>query len=376
MLAITTWSSFAKQDKLVKVYSKLGGQLVGRISISKSLSMFDVLQDLCRQAFLLMPHESLSARNLAIWVGSLRLTPPGFEFKESFTKEEEQEVSDLIDKARRGKRVDMMWDDNYEHACQVLKAHDITWPDMEEDFRVTLGALNYEHACQVLKAHDITWPDMEEDFRVTLGALNQSIPTEILAFFRRWNPPYLTFDSTRQVKRDMTILESVQHVSFGLQWIMPTVWPLNLVFLSFNGMGCSFSFPPGIGQCSKLFEVYIRNVKVLPEDFCNLRLTRAHFRGCDAHDIAAKVCNMQSLEYLTIESSGNPTLIPTSLGRLSSLKRLHLCNNKFVGTIPTEFGLLKSLNTLVIEENSPGLDPNVPSEVLALNLERLGVECV
>ena len=346
MLALVLWSSFAKQDKLVKVYSKLGGQLVGRISISKSLSVFDVLQDLCRQASQLMPHESLSARNLAIWVGSLRLTPPGFEFKESFTKQEEQEVSDLIDNARQVKRVEVAWDDNYDYACQVLKDH------------------------------DITWPDMEEDFRVTLGALNQSIPTEILAFLRRWNPPYLTFDSTRQVKRDVAILESMQHVSIGLQWIMPTVWPLNLAFLSFNAMGCFFSFPPGIDQCSKLFEVYIRNVKILPEDFCNLRLTRAHFRGCDAHDIAAKVCNMQSLEYLTIESSGKPTLIPTSLGRLSSLKRLHLCNNKFVGTIPTELGLLQSLNTLAIEENSPGLDPNVPSEVLALNLVCLHVECV
>ena len=346
MLTITTWSSFAKQDKLVKVYSKLGGQLVGRISISKSSSMFDVLQDLCRQAFLLMPHERLSARNLAIWVGSLRLTPHGFEFKTGLTKKEECKVRDLIGNVRQVKRVEVAWDDNYDYACQVLKAH------------------------------DITWPDMEEDFRVTLGALNQSIPTEILAFFRRRNPPYLTFDSTRQVKRDMTILESVQHVSFGLQWIMPTVWPLNLAFLSFNAMGCFFSFPPGIGQCSKLFEVYIRNVKVLPEDFCNLRLTRAHFRGCDAHDIAAKVCNMQSLEYLTIESSGKPTLIPTSLGRLSSLKRLHLCNNKFAGAIPTELGLLKSLNTLVIEETSSGLDPNVPSEVVALNLVCLHVECV
>ena len=83
MLSIALWSGFAQQDKLVQVYSKLGGQLVGRISISKSLSVFDVVQDLCRQAFLLMPHESLSARNLAIWVGSLRLTPRGFEFKQA-----------------------------------------------------------------------------------------------------------------------------------------------------------------------------------------------------------------------------------------------------------------------------------------------------
>ena len=263
------------------------------------------------------------------------------------TQKEERKVRYLIGNVRQVKRVEVVYDDNYDYACQVLKDH------------------------------DIMWPDMEEDFTVTLGALNQSIPTEILACFRRWNPPYFTFGSTRQVKRDMTILESVQHVSFGLQWIMPTVWPLNLAFLSFNAMGCFFSFPPGIGQCSKSFEVYIRNVKVLPEDFCNLRLTRAHFRGCDAHDIAAKVCNMQSLEYLLIEcSGGKPTLIPTSLGRLSSLKKLCLRNNNFVGTIPTELGLLQSLNTLVIEENSPGLDPNVPSEVLALNLVSLNVECV
>lgn len=346
MLTITTWSSFSKQDKLVQVYSKLGGQLVGRISISKSLSMFDVVQDLCRQASQLMPHESLSARNLAIWVGSLRLTPHGFEFKTGLAKKEDCKVRDLIGNVRQVKRVEVAWDDNYDYACQVLKDH------------------------------DITWPDMEEDFTVTLGALNQSIPTEILACFRRWNPPYLRFGSSSQVVQDMAFLESMQHVSIGLHLILPTVWPLNLDSLSFNGLGGFLSIPPGIGQCSKLFEVYIRNVKVLPDDFCNLRLTRAHFRGCDAHDIAAKVCNMQSLKYLTIESSGKPTLIPTSLGRLSSLKILYLRNNKFVGAIPTEFGLLQSLKTLAIEEDSPGLDPNVPSEVLALNLGRLNVECL
>ena len=340
MLTIAIWSGWAKQDKLVQVYSKLGGQLVGRISISKSLSMFDVVQDLCRQASLLMPHESLSVRNVALWVGSLRLTPPGFEFKESFTNQEEQEASDLIAKARRVERVDMMWDDNYDYACQVLVDHDITW---RTNF---LGCID-----------------------VRIGDSNIAIPPEAAAWLRRHNVFEITFHASRQVVRDMAFLESMQGGQVDLSWIQPTVWPRNLVALSFNGFELGRSMPPGMmSRCETL---RLDHVDVLPEDFGNLKLHHAVFTNCDAHDIAKRVCNMQSLEYLTIErSGGQPTFIPTSLGRLSSLKTLRLTYNNFTGAIPTEFGALQSLTTLEVEE-SHGLDLTLPSEVLALNIQDL-----
>ena len=324
MLTIAIWSGCAKQDKLVRVYSKLGGQLVGRISISKSLSMFDVVQDLCRQASLLMPHESLSVRNVALWVGSLRLTPLGFEFKTSFTKQEEQVVSDLLNKARGGQRVDIMWDDGYEHACQVFRDHDITWCTNA----LALGCLD---------AH--------------IGDSNTAIPPEAAALLRRHNVLHIAFDASRQVVRDMAFLESMQGVPLGLRLVQPTVWPRNLVSLSFNGFELGRSMPPGIGRCTELRVAYLQHVDVLPEDFGNLKLRQAVFTNCDVHDIVKKVCDMQSLAYLIIErSGGKPTLIPTILGHLSSLKTLRLNYNNFTGAIPTDFGALQSLTTLEVVE--------------------------
>ena len=346
MLTIALWSGFAQQDKLVKVYSKLGGQLVGRISISKSLSMFDVVQDLCRQASRLMPHESLSARNLAIWVGSLRLTPPGFEFKESFTKQEEQEVSDLIDKARRGKRVDMMWDDNYEHACQVLRDHDITWRTFEEG-RCT-------------------------GFIAELGTRNTEIPQEVVACVRRLGAAKIVFECQTQVVRDMAFLECMQGVNVFVSLVQPTTWLSNLGHLTFNGSDLGISISPGISRCTKLRGVFIQNVKVLPEDFYKLKLQLAMFQNCDVHEVVDKLGNMQSLEHLDIWNSGcQPTLIPKGLGRLSSLKTLRLSYNKFVGAIPTEFGLLTSLTTLEVLERSVDLNLVLPKEVLALSIPHL-----
>ena len=344
MLTIAIWSGWAKQDKLVQVYSKLGGQRVGRISISKSLSMFDVVEDLCKQASKMMPHESLSVRNLALWVGSLRLTPLGFEFKESFTKQEEQEASELLEKARRVERVDMMWDDNYDYACQVLVDHDMPLDTNDQG---------------VIDVH--------------IGDRNTAIPPEAAAWFRRHKVPQVVFRASRQVVRDMAFLESMQGVQVGLYLVQPTVWHQNLVSLTYNGFSLGRSMPHGIGRCTELRLAYLQHVEVLPEDFVNLKLRQAVFTNCDAHDIAKKVCNMQSLEYLIIERSGaKPTLIPTSLGHLSSLKTLRLTYNNFTGAIPTEFGSLQSLTTLEVAERLD-IDLTLPSEVLAINIQDLDV---
>jgi hypothetical protein len=346
MLAITVWSNLAKQDELVQVYSKLGGQLVGRISISKSLSMFDVLQDLCRQASKMMPHESLSVRNLALWVGSLRLTPCSFEFKESFTKEEEQEASELLEKARRGKRVDIMWDDNYEHACNVLHDHDITWRTFQVDDNNT-----------VFVAH--------------LGLENAFIPREVVAVQRRLGGSRISIESQTQVTRDLSFMDLIPSVEIGLEYVQPESFSSSrVVHLAVR----SCTVAPDIQLLSNLRIASIKQVDSLPVGFSKLNLHTAVFDECDAHDAVEKVSHMQDLKVLHLLNCKytKPT-IPTQLGRLVSLETLRMIDNNFSGSIPTELGLLSNLRTLELVEYSGDLDLALPEEVATLRIPEVFV---
>ena len=307
--------------------------------------MFDVLQYLCRQASKMMPHESLSVRNLALWVGSLRLTPLGFEFKESFNKQEEQEASDLIAKARRVERVDMMWDDNYDYACQVLVDHDITW--------------------RTFQAYD-----NNTVFVAHLGLRNEFIPPEVVAVQRRLGGSRISIESQTQVTRDLSFMDLIPSVEIGLEFVQPESFSSSRV-VHLTVAGC---VAPGIHLLSNLSIVNLNNVGALPVGFSKLNLHIAMFVECDAHDAVEKVSHMQYLKVLHISKRKytKPT-IPTQLGRLVSLETLRMIDNNFSGTIPTELGLLSNLRTLELVEYSGDLDLALPEEVATLRIPQVVV---
>jgi len=73
--------------------------------------------------------------------------------------------------------------------------------------------------------------------------------------------------------------------------------------------------------------------------------------------------NMTNLSNLTISGSLNGSLngtIPTEFGLMTSLNHLELNENKLTGTIPTEFGLMTSLNYLNLKRSS--LNGTIPTE--------------
>ena len=70
------------------------------------------------------------------------------------------------------------------------------------------------------------------------------------------------------------------------------------------------------------------------------------------------------VDRISLYSNSLQGTIPTELGLLTSLQRLSVPYNSLTGMIPTELGLLTSLQRLYVDDNS--LTGAVPNEVCAL----------
>jgi hypothetical protein len=343
MFAIFAWTNTAKLGKTLRLYAKLSDKFVGNLVILKSSSAYDVLEDLCRQASQSMPHESLGVRNVVLYTNNIRLTPLGFEFKKSFTPKESKCVEAALDEARRVGRFDMMWDDGYDHAWQVVA-------DCGVGFHVK-------------RAHNETIRVLVVD----LYDANAVIPPEVLACFRRSQADCLSFESHTQVVRDFGFMEFAS-CEVALCYVQPTCWFPNVFHLTLDGLLLGGRIAPGIGRLSKLRVVHIRNIPVLPDDFCDLKLRVGVFHTCNAHDMVAKVASMQGLQELYVYNCQGepPCTIPTQIGCLRNLDILEL-ESSFVGTIPTELGTLRNLTRLTIRQDRLD-DLTIPQEVWALGI--------
>ena len=345
----------------LRLYTKLSDKFVGNLVILQSSSAYDVLEDLCRQASQSMPHESmphesLGVRNVVLYTNNIMLTPLGFEFKKSFSPSEAKCAEAALDEARRVGRVDMMWDDGYEHACKVVADCDIV-------------------------VH-VDYQSQKSVFTVRLGEQNAVIPPEVLACYRRTKATAISFKvlpgpngHRTHVVRDLQFLEFAPCTDVSLYGIHTLYWPstlLNLVNLSFDGL--LGHIPPGIGKLANLRGVYILNVLVLPDDFCDLRLHVGAFWYCSDHDVVSKLTSMPTLEHLKLyHSQGPERTIPTTLGLLTTLKILHMGSVDFSGVIPTELGALCNLSSLKIYAGPAKFDFTIPHEVAALQIHDFAV---
>jgi len=74
---------------------------------------------------------------------------------------------------------------------------------------------------------------------------------------------------------------------------------------------------------------------------------------------------LTGLNYLDLASNDFIGTLPSEIGLLTSLIDLNLENNDFTGTIPSEIGLLTGLNFFSLSNNL--LSGSIPSEVEALD---------
>merc|ERR1712183_682747 len=90
------------------------------------------------------------------------------------------------------------------------------------------------------------------------------------------------------------------------------------------------------------------------------------FEGMIPDDIHTR---MPNLEVLFLENNAMSGTIPTTLGALNMLQRMHLDDNKFGGTIPTELGTPARMSELLLHDNL--LTGDVPASIGDLNRLKL-----
>ena len=122
MLCVSVWSgrdlSKASQTFSIPCYAKLSGKYVGNIMLCTSTSAYQVLKCIQVQASKMVPHAWRGFEDIMAWCDNQWLIPSGFAYKDNLTQEEEEQAWTML---RNAKRVEVVWDDNDEHALKVLQ---------------------------------------------------------------------------------------------------------------------------------------------------------------------------------------------------------------------------------------------------------------
>lgn len=182
---------------------------------------------------------------------------------------------------------------------------------------------------------------------VNTEATNNTMPME-LACLGVHNLSYIKVWGAKRHELDLQVVKTLQVPKCMLN----EVWPSNPTDLSNI-------------TCLKLIRTHLFDVSSL-ESLRRLTLTATTYdclklpRGlaklklestrCDV-DLLVQALAGTKLESLTIKrNTFGQTTISTQLGKLTSLKRLVLINNSFVGSLPREIALLPNLRCLQIRE--------------------------
>ena len=355
MLCVSVWSgrdlSKASQTFGIRCYAKLSGKYVGKLKLDTSKGAYQVLKCIQVQASKMMPHAWRGCEDIMAWCDNFWLIPSGFAYKDNLTQEEEEQAWSAIQNA---KRVELMWDDNDEHANAIERTGQYKF--------YTKGVLASIFG-------------FDKDTKV---------PREIVGLLKRSRVDYLQcgttgwFD-TQKCTTGLSFLKHLAHITkLSLVSILPTDWSscVNIQMMKL------FSFDRvditcGIGCLRNLCDLDLGKVESLPQDFCELDLESFSFQqsnDLELSDLVPHLAKMPRLETLCyLKNRKTNTLIPTELGTLTSLKVLNLSENHFVGSIPSELGRLRNLTSLTILEYAD-FDLTCPQEALNLNLAELVVE--
>jgi hypothetical protein len=123
------------QEKGIKLFLKLGGKFVGNLDLpSKSLSPFQQVRDLQRQASRLCPHTTRSYEDIVLFVQNVRVGPPGMAYSDDLDEEASLQVQSLLHGCTS---LAMMYDESDEYARNVLKQFYV-WVDPGFD-RASIG---------------------------------------------------------------------------------------------------------------------------------------------------------------------------------------------------------------------------------------------
>jgi hypothetical protein len=371
MFCLHTWfglTSFlersSKQDRLLPCHAKLGGNFVGYLQVcQETFNLHNIngvhqgLCDLQAQASKLMPH---ACRNFEDVILTFKLqshqqdqqaclTPSGFAYKDSLTQEEAEQACRVINTAER---VDIAWDDNDEHATNVVQAsHHLRFEGNQ--------AYIYFGEAPAITREVAAYLKMRRLYSLTC-CNNQALGTSAIAVdlaFLKHIPALPKLVLREVVPTDWDSCVYIQDMC---------IWHLNHI-----------DIPCGIGRLVNLRILRTSGVDRLPADFGDLDLRVFSFGGShtlELRDLIPHLEKMPNLETFRLRYNykQNNTTIPTEIGNLVSLTKLEMYSNHFVGSIPSELGRLTRLSRLALHDHAD-FDLTCPQEVLALNIPNLDI---
>ena len=353
MLCLSAWSSQdlskASQTQVLPCYAKLGGKYVGKIRLGTSKNAYQALRAMQVQASKLLKHAWREFEDMMVWCDDRWLIPSGFAYKDNLTQEEEEQAWAAIQNA---KRLEVIWDDNDEHANMVAQA----------------------------SLHNFFVENQTATFNYF--GTNTVLPREVVGLLKRSRVPRISFHKDPFIQRAVTtslaFLKSTTITSMSSIDVLPTIWSdcTNIEELYISSFW-TLALPLGIGCLRNLRFLQLDGVESLPADFGDLNLACFNFGQSNQLELSnlvphlVKMPNLETLRYH--DNDKTQTLIPAELGNLVSLKTLDLQRNRFVGSIPSELGQLTNLTSLTIREYAD-FDLTCPQEVLHLSIAKLVIE--
>ena len=324
MLALRTWcgSPAQSEQQNVKVFSKLSGAFVCHVRPcwKDFKDAYSMLRDIQDQVAKLLVQPKLPSRYLALFVKSKRLTNSMFPFVKHLDVQEGRRVFDALGRARR---VDVMWDEDFTYAKNVLQA-------MNLKVKFVGGQLTVNDMIE-LDLEDALPPELEvfgfqEDVE-KIELLCKAKKLGGVELFPKLKHLVYTYKS-RTVKHvdffELAKSKTLHYLDINLNGLLDKQVGLmtNLTHLAISACEPT-GLPTELGLLTKLTYLSLRN----------------YFEG----DLPSEVGNLQSLRRLVV-SKTDITSAPPELCDLAGLLEMRLDGNKLMkGSFAQGFSKLQSL---------------------------------
>ena len=300
------------------VFAKLGGKLLGRVNLPCREDVlgkpYEVLRKLQEQVGLFYKHAKRPSRYIVLCLGSTRLTPPGFAFRQTLDLE--------LDVLCTAERLDVFYDEDDSFALESLDRAQLV-PSVQRDvnYGINSGCLGLT---VVVRSTVSTWQDslvplvlpelevftLRHEKITTLDFYHNATSLGNISMF----PDVKVLISTGTLRQvDFARLCKLEHLRIRLD-----------------------------GSCS------LGNIGVM-QSLVSLRLEMYH--KSERTELPSCVGLMTNLESLSIEGKPLCGRIPSELGKLHKLQNLRLVDSDLTGSIPSQLGQLSKLSVLELWGN-------------------------
>lgn len=338
MLALSAWTScvnkkpsiliFAKKKPSIMVFAKLGGKLLGRVirPCRKDVLVkpYEVLRKLQEQVGLFYKHTKRPSRYIVLCLGSTRLTPPGFAFR--------QTLDLVLDVLCAAERLDVFYDEDDSFALESLDRAQLE-PSVHSDANYGINS-----ECPRLTVFD----------RSTVSTCQDSLVLPELEVFTFRHEKITTLDLYHNA------------TSLGNIAMFPDV-----KVLTNTGTLCQVDF----ASLYKLERLKIRLEASVACSLANIGVMRSLvylqldlYQKSVRTELPSCVGLMTNLESLSIEGRPLCGHIPSELGKLHKLQKLRLVDSDLTGSIPSQLGQLDELAVLALWGNKK-LSGKLPSQL-------------